>query len=239
MILGRHCTRNCRFCAVAHGPEGPPDPAEPERVAEAVARLGLRYAVVTSVTRDDLPDGGAGLFAETIRAIRRHNPGTLVEVLIPDLQGDSRSLATIVEAEPDVLNHNLETVPSLYPQVRPEAGYRRSLGIFSRVRALAPAMATKSGLMLGLGEERTELLQVWDDLRAAGCALLTMGQYLQPSRQHLPVARYLPPEEFTELAELARQKGFAGVASGPFVRSSFQAEELYRLFRPAGPATTD
>jgi lipoyl synthase len=235
MILGRACSRNCRFCAVAQGPEGPPDPAEPERVAVAVASLGLRYAVVTSVTRDDLADGGARFFAETILAIRRVNPATLVEVLIPDLQGDAGALATIVAAGPDVLNHNLETVPSLYPLVRPEAGYQRSLALLGRAKRLAPGMPTKSGLMLGLGEKRAELVRVWDDLLQAGCSLLTMGQYLQPSQEHLPVHRYLPPEEFAELAELARSRGFAGVASGPFVRSSYQAEELYRqgLFAPS------
>ena len=227
MILGERCTRNCRFCAVEHGPEAPPDPGEPERVAAAVARLGLRYAVITSVTRDDLADGGAGLFAATIRAIRRHNPTGRIEVLIPDLLGDSDALATILEAGPEVLNHNLETVPSLYPLVRPGAVYLRSLSLLRRARQRAPGIPTKSGLMLGLGEERGELEQVWADLLAAGCTILTMGQYLQPSRAHLPVKRFVPPEEFAELGELALKMGFAGVASGPFVRSSFRAEELY------------
>lgn len=228
MILGERCTRNCRFCAVGHPPEGLPDPEEPERVAEAVALLDLRYAVVTSVTRDDLPDGGASLFAETIRAIRRRRPGTLIEVLIPDLQGDREALSTILDAGPDVLNHNIETVSRLYPEVRPQARYPRSLELIRRVKESRPDIPTKSGLMLGLGEALAEIEETWRDLFAAGCDILTMGQYLQPSAGHLPVQRFVPPEEFAELEQKAYALGFAGVASGPFVRSSYQAEALYR-----------
>lgn len=231
MILGERCTRNCRFCAVGHPPEGPPDPEEPERVAEAVALLDLRYAVVTSVTRDDLADGGASLFAETIRAIRKRRPGTLIEVLIPDLQGDREALLTILDAGPDVLNHNIETVSRLYPAVRPQARYQRSLELIRRVKEFRPDVPTKSGLMLGLGETLAEIEETWRDLFAAGCDILTMGQYLQPSANHLPVQRFVPPEEFTELEQKAYTLGFAGVASGPFVRSSYQAEALYRRAR--------
>jgi len=228
MILGDRCTRNCRFCAVQHMPESPPDPLEPERVAEAVALLDLRYAVVTSVTRDDLADGGAALFAETIIAIRRRRANTLVEVLIPDLQGDSSALLTILDAAPDVLNHNIETVVRLYPQVRPQAVYDRSLDLLRRVKESHPHIPTKSGMMLGLGETMAEVEETWRDLLAAGCDILTMGQYLQPSGEHLPVQRFLPPEEFEDLAQRAIALGFSGVAAGPFVRSSYQAESLYR-----------
>lgn len=228
MILGERCTRNCRFCAVGYGPETPPDPEEPGRVAEAVAQLKLRYAVVTSVTRDDLPDGGAALFAETITAIRRMQTNTLIEVLIPDLQGDHQALMTILNGAPDVLNHNIETVARLYSLVRPQARYDRSLALLRRVKESVPHIPTKSGIMLGLGETNSELKDTWRDLRAAGCDILTMGQYLQPSAEHLPVQRFLPPEEFEELAEKALALGFSGVAAGPFVRSSYQAESLYR-----------
>ncbi len=228
MILGERCTRNCRFCAVGHQPQSLPDPEEPERVAEAVVLLDLRYAVVTSVTRDDLADGGASLFAETIRAIRRRSPKTLVEVLIPDLQGDRPALQTLLDAAPDVLNHNIETVAPLYRQVRPQAEYRRSLELLRRAKEMYPRIPTKSGIMLGFGETHAELLQTWQDLLAAGVDILTMGQYLQPSAEHLPVQRFVPPEEFAELETEALALGFAGVASGPFVRSSYQAEKLYR-----------
>jgi lipoic acid synthetase len=228
MILGERCTRNCRFCAVGHRPENLPDPEEPERVAEAVVLLGLRYAVVTSVTRDDLADGGASFFAETIRALRKRSPTTLVEVLIPDLQGNWQALKTILDAGPDVLNHNIETVAALYPEVRPQAQYRRSLELLRQAKVISPLIPTKSGIMLGFGETHTELQQTWHDLLAAGCDILTMGQYLQPSADHLPVQRFLPPEEFTELETEALALGFAGVASAPFVRSSYEAEKLYR-----------
>lgn len=231
MILGERCTRNCRFCAVQHVPAGPPDPEEPRRVAEAVGLLGLRYAVVTSVTRDDLDDGGASLFAATIAAIKKSSPATLVEVLIPDFQGDQAALATVLAAAPDVLNHNIETVPRLYPRVRPQADYRRSLALLARVKQSCPEIPTKSGVMLGLGEGVEELGATWRDLLAAGCDILTMGQYLQPSLEHLPVERFVPPEEFATLAAQAEALGFAGVAAGPFVRSSYQAESLYRRAR--------
>lgn len=229
MILGDKCTRNCRFCAVRHQPESLPDPKEAERVAEAVVLLGLRYAVVTSVTRDDLPDGGAAFFAETIRQIRKRRPRTLVEVLIPDLQGNWQALRTIIEAGPDVLNHNMETVAGLYPEVRPEALYQRSLELLRQAKKIKPQLSTKSGIMLGLGETHAELVQTWHDLLASGCNILTMGQYLQPSADHLPVQRFLPPEEFAALQHEALDAGFSGVAAGPFVRSSYQAEQLYRL----------
>lgn len=231
MILGERCTRNCRFCAVDHQPLGPPDLEEPQRVAEAVDLLQLRYAVVTSVTRDDLDDGGASIFADTITAVRAIRGKTLVEVLIPDLQGDRAALKTVVAAAPDVLNHNIETVARLYPEVRPEAIYRRSLELFSQVKEMNPLQVTKSGIMLGLGETRDELYTTWNDLLEAGCDILTMGQYLQPSKDHLSVHRFVEPGEFEELQEQALARGFAGVASGPFVRSSYQAEKLYRRVR--------
>jgi lipoic acid synthetase len=228
MILGERCTRNCRFCAVGHQPEGLPDPEEAERVAEAVELLGLRYAVVTSVTRDDLADGGASFFAATISSIRARRPKTLVEVLIPDLQGSRQALEVILDAGPDVLNHNIETVAALYPEVRPQAEYKRSLLLLRRAKKIKPQIPTKSGIMLGFGETHQELVQTWHDLLESGCDILTMGQYLQPSADHLPVKRFLPPEEFTELEKEALDLGFSGVASGPFVRSSYQAERLYR-----------
>jgi lipoic acid synthetase len=212
---------------VGHGPDGPPDPEEPALVARAVEVLGLRYAVVTSVTRDDLADGGASFFAATIRAIKERMPATLVEVLIPDLQGDWTGLLEILRAGPDVLNHNIETVPRLYPVVRPGALYDRSLDLLRQVRRIAPEIPTKSGIMLGLGESEEEVLATMGDLLAAGCDILTLGQYLQPSPVHLPVERYVPPEEFQSLQAKALARGFAGVAAGPFVRSSYQAEDLY------------
>ncbi|WP_136808127.1 lipoyl synthase [Desulfosediminicola flagellatus] len=231
MILGERCTRNCHFCAVENKPLSLPDPDEPERVAEAVDILQLRYAVITSVTRDDLEDGGASLFAETIKAVRRVRPKTLIEVLIPDLQGNWEALKTIVDAGPDVLNHNMETVADLYPNVRPEAIYQRSLDLIQKVKEINPQMVTKSGIMVGLGETREQLGKVWDDLLESGCDILTLGQYLQPSKNHLEVVRFVEPEEFAEYEQDALQRGFAGVAAGPFVRSSYQAEKLYRKVR--------
>jgi len=236
LILGPRCTRDCRFCNVQHGPDGPPDPEEPRRVAEAARAMNLRYAVVTSVTRDDLPDGGAAHFAETIRAIRESIPGALIEVLVPDFQGCADSIRTVVEARPDVLNHNVETVPRLYPEVRPQAVYARSLELLRRVRETAPGIPTKSGLMLGLGERNEEILETLRDLRAADCGILTLGQYLQPSKEHLPVARFVPPEEFEELRRTALEMGFAEVASGPFVRSSYHAGEVYQSAGLGGSA---
>ena len=233
LILGDRCTRDCRFCSVAQGPSGPPDSEEPARVAEAVREMGLRYVVITSVTRDDLSDGGAGLFARTIREIRERNPETLVEVLIPDFQGDEHALHEVLEARPDVLNHNLETVPRLYPSVRPEAVYRRSLELLERVEAFDSPIPTKSGLMLGLGESPEEIGRTLRDLRQAGCSLLTLGQYLQPTRNHLPVHRFVPPDEFEEWRKVALDLGFAEVASGPFVRSSYRAEAFHQTARPS------
>ncbi len=231
LILGPRCTRNCRFCAVEHGPLGPPDPGEPARVAEAVHRMGLSYVVITSVTRDDLPDGGAGLFAETIQRVRAQIPGVLVEVLIPDFQGDAEALRTVVTARPDVLNHNVETVPRLYPRVRPEAIYRRSLELLRRAGEFDPSLAVKSGLMLGLGESPEEIAATLQDLRDAGCGSLTLGQYLQPSKEHLPVDRYVPPEEFDNWREAALAMGFVRVAAGPFVRSSYHARQMFQPVR--------
>lgn len=228
MILGDICTRGCRFCAVRRGTPAPPDAGEPERLAEAVVRLGLRHVVVTSVTRDDLPDGGANHFAATVRAVRSRCPSATVELLIPDFNGSRQALETVLAAEPDVLNHNLETVPRLYPRVRPGADYRRSLGVLAWARARAPHMLTKSGLMLGLGERTAEVLQVLYDLRQARCDLLTLGQYLQPTEWQVPVARYLSPAEFACYRDRARALGFRGIAAGPLVRSSHQADVLWQ-----------
>jgi lipoic acid synthetase len=227
LILGDHCTRDCRFCAVKQGPLEPPDPDEPRRVARAAAEMRLRYVVVTSVTRDDLPDGGAAQFAATIAALRRAIPEVRVEVLIPDFQGDPAALAVVLAATPDVLNHNVETVPRLYPTVRPQAQYRRSLRLLADAARQAPHIPTKSGLMLGLGESEEEIRQTLADLRAANCRLLTLGQYLQPSPRNLPVARYVPPEEFNQWRRIALDLGFEHVAAAPFVRSSYQAGEVF------------
>lgn len=223
MILGNVCSRNCGFCAVASGKPGPLDPDEPSRVAEAVEALGLRYAVVTSVTRDDLPDGGAAHFAETIRAIKKLQPKCAIEVLIPDFQGSPTALQTVLDAKPDLLNHNLETVSELYKRVRPQASYQRSLELLWRARK--HKMRTKSGLMLGLGEKRNQVQRAMRDLRAVDCLILTLGQYLQPSKQHLPVDRYVLPEEFSRLRHDGYAMGFEYVAAAPLVRSSYHAEE--------------
>src|SRR6202030_2647668 len=212
MILGNICTRACGFCAVPSGrPLGPPEEDEPERVAEAVERMGLRYAVVTSVNRDDRPDGGAAIFARTISQIRERVPGCKVEVLIPDFRGDWSALETVIAARPDVLNHNTETVPRLYHDVRKGAIYGRSLEVLRRAKSLAPEMPTKTGLMLGLGEEREEVLAAMQDLAAQGTDILTLGQYLQPTREHLPVVRFVHPDEFAEYKKLGEQMGFAHV----------------------------
>jgi lipoic acid synthetase len=223
MLLGDTCTRNCRFCAVSHGRPLPVDPDEPQRVAEAVERLGLRHVVVTSVNRDDLPDGGAGHFAATARAIHGRVPECTIEVLIPDLQGDHAALATVVDAPITILNHNTETVPRLYKRVRPGAVYERSLGILAAAKERRPGLRTKTGLMLGLGESREEVLAVLADVRAVGCDVLTLGQYLRPSLTELPVERYVTPEEFAAFGSDARRLGFAYVESGPLVRSSYHA----------------
>ncbi len=260
MILGRSCTRSCRFCAVPSAPPGPPREEEPEAVAEAAARMGLRHVVVTSVTRDDLADGGAGHFARTVRAIRRRLPGAAVEVLVPDFLGRAADVETVCEAGPDVFNHNVETVPRLYPSVRPEADYRQSLAVLAAAdrmlrerdgasRAVAlpghraeeaaarPVRAarqgrdrprrTKSGLMVGLGETPDEVRRVLADLRRVGCGIVTIGQYLAPSSRHVPVARFVEPAEFEAWEAEARAMGFAAVAAGPFVRSSYRAKEVF------------
>jgi lipoic acid synthetase len=231
LIMGGRCTRNCRFCSVSPGLPEPLDPDEPERVAEAVERMGLRYAVVTSVTRDDLPDGGAGHFAATLHEIRRRVPGVQIEVLIPDFQGDPAALDVVLRARPDVLNHNIETVPRLYPRVRPQADYRRSLELLRRAGEIAPGTPTKSGLMLGLGERPEEIRQTLLDLRAAGCRILTLGQYLQPSPEHLPVEAYVPPDDFENWRRDALEMGFSEVASAPFVRSSYHAKESFNALK--------
>ncbi|MEN3203486.1 MAG: lipoyl synthase [Atribacterota bacterium] len=228
LILGNTCTRSCRFCAVGKGMPLPPDPGEPERVAEAAKRLHLRHVVVTSVTRDDLPDGGAEHFAATISAIRKALPQATVEVLIPDFQGSEKALETVLAAYPDVLNHNVETVPRLYPLVRPQADYARSLWLLEKAKEKAPGILTKSGLMVGLGETKAEVEEVLRDLRKAKCDIVTIGQYLRPSVHHLPVASYILPEEFEYYREYALRLGFSGVASGPFVRSSYRAEEFVK-----------
>lgn len=226
MILGNICTRSCGFCAVPSGkPLGPPDEDEPLRVAEAVEKMGLRYAVVTSVNRDDQPDGGAAIFARTIAEIRRRVPGCKVEVLIPDFRGNWDALGTVLAAQPDVLNHNTETVPRLYRQVRKGALYERSLELLRRAKQATPHTPTKTGLMLGLGETREEVLDAMRDLAAQRVDILTLGQYLQPTREHLPVIRFLHPDEFAEFKTLGEQMGFAHVESGPLVRSSYHAFE--------------
>lgn len=225
MILGDICTRRCPFCDVAHGRPQPPDPAEPAQLAASIAELGLRYVVITSVDRDDLLDGGASHFAACLSAIRAAAPATRIEILVPDFRGRMETaLAALADTPPDVFNHNLETVPRLYRAARPGADYQASLALLSHFKARHPGIPTKSGLMLGLGESLSEVAAVLRDLRAHGCEMLTLGQYLQPSRDHLPVARYVTPGEFEELAELARELGFTGIASAPLVRSSYHAD---------------
>ncbi len=223
LLLGDVCTRACGFCAIATGRPGEVDADEPERVATTVQDLGLRHAVLTSVTRDDLADGGASIFAASIRRIRELSPSCAVEVLIPDLQGNWSALEAIMEVAPDVLNHNLETVPRLYGRVRPKAVYEQSLELLRRARVLAPAGITKSGVMVGLGESSDELTAVFCDLRSAGVDVLTVGQYLRPSAWHLPIDRYYTPGEFTGLREQALALGFRHVEAGPLVRSSYHA----------------
>jgi lipoic acid synthetase len=225
MILGDTCTRSCGFCAVKTGRPGALDLGEPRRVGMAVAQMGLRHAVVTSVNRDELPDGGANMFADTIRWIRRLAPGTTVEVLIPDFKGNEEALRTVMAEQPEILNHNTETVPRLYRRVRPQADYQQSLEVLRRAKDLTRGGRTKSGVMVGLGETREELLAVFADLAAQGVDILTVGQYLRPTPQHLPIERYWRPEEFVELKERALQMGFAHVESGPLVRSSYHADE--------------
>jgi lipoyl synthase len=225
MVLGNVCTRPCGFCSVPRGDPLDLEADEPERVAAAAQRLGLRHVVITSVTRDDLPDGGADHFYRCILAVRART-GAAVEVLTPDFLGDTGAIDRVLEAAPDVYNHNLETVPRLYRKVRGRADYQRSLDLLAHVKARAPDVVTKSGLMLGLGETTDELLDTLADLRAVSCDMLTLGQYLAPTLKHIPVARYVPPAEFDALGDLARSLGFARVASGPFVRSSYHAGDM-------------
>ncbi|MBO0686704.1 MAG: lipoyl synthase [Candidatus Dormibacteraeota bacterium] len=225
MILGDVCTRACRFCAVTSGRPTELDIGEPLRVAESIAELGLRHAVITSVDRDDLRDGGADIFARTIRAVRRRSPGTSVEVLTPDFQGNPDAIRVVAEARPDIFNHNTETVPRLYARIRPRAVFERSLGLLRLVKQLEPDSVTKSGVMVGLGEDREELLQVFQAMREHSVDVLTIGQYLRPSKKHAEVLRYYRPEEFQELKEAALAMGFEHVESGPLVRSSYHADE--------------
>lgn len=233
MLLGNECTRACRFCAIPAGRPKRLDTDEPRRVAAAAKRMKLQHVVLTSVARDDLPDGGAGIFADTIRAIRSELPGASIEVLTPDFQGDEASLAIVLDAKPDVFNHNLETVKRLQAAIRPQASYGRSLAVLKAAASRAEPPAVKSGLMVGLGETDDELMEAIRDLYDAGVRLLTIGQYLQPTRAHRPVARYVEPESFARYEAEARAIGFFGVASGPMVRSSYKAEELLRAAREA------
>jgi lipoic acid synthetase len=228
LIMGRTCTRSCTFCAI-HSDQHPPapDPREPERIARVASELRLTYVVITSVTRDDLADGGAGHFADVVGALKQCSPSITVEVLIPDLQGKRGSLEAVLRSRPDVLNHNLETVSRLYPAVRPQADYHRSVGLLETAREIDGNTTTKSGLMLGLGEERGEVLAAMADLRSASCDILTLGQYLQPSKRHHPVVRYVTPDEFAELGREGERMGFRAVFSAPLVRSSFHAAELF------------
>lgn len=230
MILGEVCTRNCRFCAVAPGKPTMPDPAEPHRVAAAVQTMQLQYAVLTSVTRDDLADGGAGHWAATIQAIRELHPDCTIEVLIPDFQGDLRALQTLFAANPEVIGHNLETVPELYPRVRPQANYERSLTILHQAKEAG--FVTKTGIMVGLGETAAQVQSLIDNIVATGCDILTIGQYLQPTPAHLPVARYIGQEEFTAYQQYGLAAGLKYVYAGPLVRSSYHAEEVFAHRNP-------
>jgi lipoic acid synthetase len=225
MILGDVCTRACAYCAVSHGRPAGLDPAEPTRVADAIAAMALQHAVITSVDRDDLSDGGAMIFADTIRETRRRVPSCRIEVLIPDFQGNEPSLRTVLDAEPDVLNHNIETVPRLYRMARSGGRYSRSLELLDRSRRYKPAIPTKTGIMVGLGEDVDEVVTVLDDLRRVGVSILTIGQYLRPTPKHASMARYYHPDEFATLKAVALEKGFAHVESGPLVRSSYHAHE--------------
>jgi lipoyl synthase len=228
MILGRICSRNCTFCNVTEGNPEAVDPQEPKRVAMAVRELGLNYAVITSVTRDDLPDGGAGHFVRVIQAVREMSPAITLEVLIPDFSGREESIEKVVKARPEVINHNLETVARLYPAVRPQAVYSRSLLLLKKIKEINVHGLTKSGIMIGLGEEKAEVIQVFKDLRSVGCDLLTVGQYLAPSKGHHPVIEYIPPQTFDEYRKIALDLGFRQAACGPLVRSSYRADEGWK-----------
>ena len=227
LILGPQCTRSCAFCSVDTGTPLPVDHDEPEQVAAAASEMNLRYVVITSVTRDDLPDGGAGQFADTVAAVRTKLPKARIEVLIPDFNGNNAALDIVLKARPDVLNHNMETVARIYRKVRPKAYYRRSLSLLAKAKCSSPDMLVKSGLMLGLGETIEEVLELLRDLRSSGCDLLTIGQYLQPTKKNLPVVEYIRPETFEVLGKKARDMGFRHVSSGPLVRSSMHAQEMY------------
>lgn len=229
MILGTICTRNCRFCNVSGGTPSAADETEPVKIAEAVKELGLKYVVITSVTRDDLPDGGAGHFADVIRNIGNKTRQCLTEVLIPDFKGDISALKTVADSSPAVIGHNMETVKSLYDKVRAKSDYKRSLNVLRNIRLLRPDIHSKSGIMLGLGETHDEILELFDDLLETGCEFLTIGQYLSPSKKHLPVREYIEPEIFAQYGETARKKGFKYVVSAPFVRSSYQAEKALQI----------
>jgi lipoic acid synthetase len=233
MILGDICTRACGYCAIGHGRPHAIDTAEPARVADAVEKLDLAHVVVTSVDRDDVADGGAAIFAETVREIRKRRPKASIEVLIPDFQGNEAALYTVLDARPDILNHNTETVPRLYRLARSGGRYARTMELLDRARTYAPAIATKSGIMLGLGEEWDEVIATLDDLRKAGCAILTLGQYLRPSAAHLPMVRYYHPDEFARLKAIALEMGFTHVESGPLVRSSYHAHEQADAYKAA------
>jgi lipoic acid synthetase len=236
MIMGEICTRACAFCHVTTGMPNALDAGEPARVADAVAKLGLKHVVITSVDRDDLPDGGAGHFAAVIASVRSASPGTTIEVLTPDFLRKPGGAETLAQAAPDVFNHNLETIPRLYPTIRPGARYYQSLRLLDRVKQLAPGIFTKSGLMLGLGEQRAEIGQVMDDLRVADVDFITMGQYLQPTARHAAIARFVTPDEFNEYGVLARAKGFLQVASSPLTRSSYHADADFAGLRAARAA---
>lgn len=227
MILGDRCTRHCGFCSVSSGPPGPVDADEPQRVAAAAAEMALTYVVITSVTRDDLTDGGAGHFAGTVREVRNRLPAAGIEVLTPDFRGDAAALKIVLDSGPDIFNHNIETIERLYPTVRPVAHYRRSLSVLEQAKKIMPGIPTKSGLMLGLGETSAEVRYLLQDLRSVGCNFLTIGQYLRPARKNLPVVEYVRPEIFEELRTTALGMGFNYVASAPLVRSSMNAEEMY------------
>lgn len=227
MILGNTCTRHCKFCNVTDGQPTHIDPEEPARVSEAVEALGLEYAVITSVTRDDLEDGGAAHFSAVIHAINQRTPQVKVEVLIPDFRGDAHALTRVIEARPEVINHNVETVPRLYAHIRPEADYKQSLNVIQSVKKIAPGIMTKSGIMLGLGESEDEVKAVITDLKNAGCDILTIGQYLPPSTEHAQLVEYITPEQFKAYETFAYELGFHGVASGPLVRSSYNAGHVY------------
>lgn len=230
LILGENCTRNCKFCSIKKGEPTPPDPNEPENVAQAVKELNITHAVITSVTRDDLADFGASHFVQTVQAIRRLPKRVIIELLIPDFNGSPGSLKNVVQSNPEIINHNLETVPCLYPSVRPEANYERSLKILERIKTLSSNIYTKSGLMVGLGETEDDVISVMKDLRVVNCDILTIGQYLQPSKDQLEVVDYIHPDTFKKFKSIGERMGFLYVNSGPFVRSSFNAEEFSQRF---------